>query len=56
MDNSKEFRDLCAAFAMSAYIQKHGLNRQEPKVIAVESFDMADAMLAERNKRDEVIK
>lgn len=50
--NDEDLRDLFAAFAMSGLIHHFDFDKfsQDPRRVALWSYDVADAMIAERNR------
>ncbi len=51
MISDKEFRDMCAIAALEGLMSREGEHLY--REVIKHSFDLADAMLAERIKRDE---
>lgn len=48
----KNFRDMCAIMAMQGMASAQGQIWRDKGALAVLAFDVADAMVAEREKRD----
>lgn len=50
--DKQSFRDMCAAMAMQGMVAGRNGDARNAEVIANQAFDVADAMAAERERRD----